>query len=427
MRHRRPRRRYHLGAPAGVYVIVTLLLAVGAFNSQNNLLFWALGFAFAALIVSGLLSGRMLMGLAVRRHVVAAGHAGDRIDIHYRIHNVNRLTPAYALSLMERSLEPRSFANARERRPPLAVAESAAFVVHVPPRGAAEAVLGVRCLRRGILELDRLRATTAFPFGLIRKSMEYRQPTRLIVRPRIAPLRPGVWESLQAHEGHSSTSASSRSGTGEEFFSLREFADGDSPRSVAWRASARRMAIGSLAAASGSRAGGLDLLVRQNSASATLRLWVVLRLSRSASLDAENERAISLGASIMSEGVRRGLHVGICVPVCDLIIRPAGVGGSGSGHLDRVYDRLASIRLGDEGAVSTGRRHSPRSVESFPRAALDHGSRGVVVHAGPIDPDYTPKSARVTDLSSLDEHTIDPHGVAPRTPDTDHPMGAQQS
>ena len=68
--HRKPppkvRRRYRLRFPAYIYMLVTVFIAVGAFNSQNNLLFWAFGLSLAAMVVSGILSvprARKMLGI----------------------------------------------------------------------------------------------------------------------------------------------------------------------------------------------------------------------------------------------------------------------------------------------------------------------------------------------------------------------------
>ncbi|MBO6514819.1 MAG: hypothetical protein JJ974_12725, partial [Phycisphaerales bacterium] len=48
--------------PAGfLFVFVTLFIALGAINGQNNLLFWLFGFSIAALVVSGIITGSALM------------------------------------------------------------------------------------------------------------------------------------------------------------------------------------------------------------------------------------------------------------------------------------------------------------------------------------------------------------------------------
>ena len=60
------KRRYHLHIPGFVYVALVLIIAVAAMNSQNNLLFWIFGVLFSGLLVSGILSGWMMLGSTAR-------------------------------------------------------------------------------------------------------------------------------------------------------------------------------------------------------------------------------------------------------------------------------------------------------------------------------------------------------------------------
>src|SRR5438552_3167843 len=59
-------RRYHFGRGLVLYMGVTCLIAVGAFNGQNNLLYWTFGFALA-LIPARLRGAPPSSGFAVTR------------------------------------------------------------------------------------------------------------------------------------------------------------------------------------------------------------------------------------------------------------------------------------------------------------------------------------------------------------------------
>lgn len=87
-------------------------------------------------------------------------------------------------------------------------------------------------------------------------------------------------------------------GTGDEFFGLREYAPGDSPRRIAWKPSARTG----------------TLVIRQHSAPSPVRLWVILRLGAPRGAVAD-ERAIALAASVLREAERRAIAVGLCIPL----------------------------------------------------------------------------------------------------------------
>ncbi|XOV76788.1 MAG: hypothetical protein ACFHWZ_08095 [Phycisphaerales bacterium] len=64
-------RRYHMHSGGVFYIVVTVLLGIGSINSQNNLLFIVFGVALGAMLVSGVVSGAMMMGLEVDRRPVA--------------------------------------------------------------------------------------------------------------------------------------------------------------------------------------------------------------------------------------------------------------------------------------------------------------------------------------------------------------------
>ena len=73
-----------------MYAIVTLFLAVGAINSQNNLLFWLFGVSIATLVVSGLISGNALMQTRISALAVSDATAGDVVKLRYSITNNSR-------------------------------------------------------------------------------------------------------------------------------------------------------------------------------------------------------------------------------------------------------------------------------------------------------------------------------------------------
>src|SRR5436309_1051785 len=98
-RGQRIRRRYHFGPGGLLYIFVTLLIALGAFNSGNNLLYWTFGFALSLLLVSGVISGAMLMGLRVEREWVSGAMVGGQVRVRYRLRNIGRLVPAFALTI----------------------------------------------------------------------------------------------------------------------------------------------------------------------------------------------------------------------------------------------------------------------------------------------------------------------------------------
>ncbi len=86
-----------------MYAFVTVLVGMGAVNSQNNLLFAAFGVSMAAVLVSGFVSGAMLLGLRVKREAVEPTRAGEPLSVRYEVTNTGRFMPALGLRVEEAS------------------------------------------------------------------------------------------------------------------------------------------------------------------------------------------------------------------------------------------------------------------------------------------------------------------------------------
>lgn len=321
-----PKRRYHL-RPAGVfYVGVTIILGVGAINSQNNLLFVIFGVSLGALAFSGFISGAMLMGLRIERAPLSVVPEGERTNITYTVRNTNRIVPAFAVLIEE---SPASRSTPAHRRWARAISPPRAFIAHLPARAQTHARAAPNALRRGTPRLEGVVASSTFPFGIFKKSLTIPQPDTLVVLPRIRPLGAEIFRVIDAHTRRGADSISRR-GRGDEFYGLRDYARGDSPRLIAWKASAR--------------SGGLVTRLSAEQASAFLRVLLVLDPHAPRDdPDNPNETAITLAASIAHEAIRRSMHVGIAVPQRGIEVAP----GATSRHRAAILEALASIDLAD--------------------------------------------------------------------------------
>jgi len=176
------KRRYHLQFPFWVYCGLTLLVAAAAMNSGYNLLYWVFGIMAAALLVSGIVSGMMMMGLRVRRTTPGFGIVGHALTIRYSVTNRNRFFPVFNVCFEERPVADGAGWQRLLRAAP-------AWVMHIGPREAVhgEAVLWPR--QRGVARFVNLRMWTTFPFGIIRKSVTVAQEQHLPIYPRLYALR----------------------------------------------------------------------------------------------------------------------------------------------------------------------------------------------------------------------------------------------
>lgn len=350
----RVRRRYHFHLPGVIYVGVTVFLSIGALNSQNNLLFAALGLAIGGLLVSGIVSGMSLMGIRIERDPAADTAVGKALVLVYTVRNTNRFMPAFGLTLCE--LEG---GDPAATWPRILRARPTCHIAHIGPGQMLHVEAAAWPHARGRMTLNAVQAWSTFPFGIAKKSVTFFQPQTVVVRPLALPLRIGVVDEKR-RRAERGAAAGRFAGAGDEFWALREYMPGDLPRHIAWRATARTG----------------QLLVTQRAAPVPTRAWVVLRLAPDAAAEA-NERAICLTASLIQRAADDGVSIGLAIPASG-VLRPPD---THRWHVERLLNELADVLPSIAGP------------QTFPAMAARSGAC-IVVWAGQPESSWGPQSAR---------------------------------
>lgn len=340
------KRRYPLHAVFLIYCLVSLLVAVGAFNANNNLLFWLFGLSMGMLLVSGVISGTMMMALRIERLPIEQPVVGRPLRIRYTITNRSRWLPAIGLAISERVATSEN--RAHQQNAALA-ASPAGAVPHVPARTSIIVETLAMPTARGKLHLSGFEVLTTFPFGIIRKSLWHEAPASLIVHPAESRLPEGLLDNERGNSG--AGPAATRPGRlGDEPVGVREYRPGDAPKLVSWRASARRP--------------NGDILVRQNAEGSPRRVWVLLRLSRACTAY-QTESALSAAASV----IRAASHAGPGLRV-GLSLRTDWEEGFGSGT-------SVGFDVQPRAGGASGVLLNDLSLLIVPGVAVNRGSTGV--------------------------------------------------
>lgn len=352
------KRRYHFTLLFVIYIALTLFVALAAMNSGHNLLYWVFGILTAALLISGVYSGAMMMRLSIRRIIPAHATAGEPIVIRYSVRNRSRFYPAFSLHFEEVA----AAARGPRRAKPSAVS---AWVMHLGPRETVHGESAVTPSERGEIRFGELSVWSSFPFGFLRKSITTDQPQRLLVYPKMYPLRRRILESItpQAAIGMNVTQ---HAGAGDDYYGLREYRPGESMRRIAWKRTAGRE----------------ELVCIEHTRPNPPRLRVLLNLTASKMSPATErspeaqrsleEDAISLAASIIHEADQTGYEIGLVILGIDhepIPIRRA------YWHRHRLLAALAEIDL-----------EAPRTVASQRESADARHAGLVVIHPGRVDP-----------------------------------------
>lgn len=277
-----PRRRYHIRWPGLVFAGLALLIGAASAQRTENMLVWVFASMLAWIVVSGIISGGMMMALRVRRRAPRVARVGEPCEIRYEVASASRLWPIFDVEIREVA----------------ETVQSPTRLEHCPRGGHAQVRSTLTPARRGVLRLHRFRCVSGFPFGLILKSVEWNDPCDVLVHPRQRVVDPLVLRTLVG-SAPGTHGAQQRSGGVEDFIGLREYRSGDSVRQVAWRRSAALM----------------EPVVIERAIPSRKVLCVALDLTRTEGTATESaeENAIEWTASVLSRAHADGWSVQLVI------------------------------------------------------------------------------------------------------------------
>ncbi len=365
------RRSSKLTFGGGVYILVTLFLAIGAINSQNNLLFWLFGVAIATLIVSGVFSGNALMQVRLKAQAVPDAYAGDLLRLHYTVSNHSRFFPLLAAMITE--VPEKNASNTKFK---------AAALLHIGPQSRCKVTGSFVPYSRGRVAMREVKLTTRFPFGLLQKTLVFECPRKTMILPHILAIKPEIIRVRQGH-GEEVRKQTDSSGSSNEYWGLREYTPGDPKRAIAWKQSARQG----------------KLVVVEHAQPISTRLWISIAEPKPGLMNdpIKSERAISLAASIITQATARGVPVGLWMPTHGIRMMP----GNGKAHMMRCLRALGMIDFDQSPTRSTGRSSPP------PSASADD----VLVIAIDQPPSLHAKNLRVLQADDPASWLIDPSSL----------------
>ncbi|MDB4966420.1 MAG: hypothetical protein JWN44_2109 [Myxococcales bacterium] len=278
----RPPRRLSFTREGKYFVGITIGVGFAAINTGNNLLYLLLGMMLSLIIASGIMSELSLRDLTVTRQPPGRIHARRPFLMGIGLSNGKKRLPSFSVEVEDLVGE----------RP----LDKKCYFLKLPAGRLQHTSYRHTFPRRGRYTYSGFRLSTKFPFALFRKSRLVELTTEVIVFPQLAQL------------GHAAAprarvvgiEAQGRKGRQGDFHGLREFRDGDDPRDIHWRSTAK--------------AG--RTLVREHEEEAARRVTVYLdnALPDGAACPDELakeglERAISLAASLAADYLERGYAV----------------------------------------------------------------------------------------------------------------------
>jgi uncharacterized protein (DUF58 family) len=377
--HAKVRAKFQTGPGGALYTIITLLILAVAIYGQTNLLFWAFGLMVGGLLVSATLSWLMMRGMEVQRLLPTHGVAGEAMALRYQITNHNQWMPAFGLVICEtwgKGSRGWRRSGPVAENPPRLGGRPHGWVLHVGPNQSVLADAPCWPLRRGLLTLQRVAVSSSFPFGVLRRVIEFERPASVLVYPQLFRMnRRSLHRLTQAiATGRKNVD---RAGGNEEFFGLRDYRPGDSLKSVDWKRTARTG----------------DLITREMTQTSPPRIVVALDLTglpsaetptgaarrsfafwgRSAAKPpashalADAERALSLTASLLCDAHFNGFQIGLMVHGVPCMTFPPN---HSLPHRNKMLETLAMLDLATRVA-------NPPPLPMAPSVVIQPGSGGI--------------------------------------------------
>jgi uncharacterized protein (DUF58 family) len=203
------------------YVLAAVVVGVAATNTGNNALYIVLAVMLGVLVVSGLTSRVNLRGLTFEVAPPDEVFANRPFHVRLLVRNAGRLLPRWLLVF-----------SLGDRGQPL-------LVPYLPRRGASRGFLELMVSRRGRHRFSAVHAGSIFPLGLFHKGMRYRTAVEVLVYPEIYPAATSAPQRA-ATRGDGWVQ---RVGWGHDLHSLRAYRQGDDPRRIHWKQTARTGAM----------------------------------------------------------------------------------------------------------------------------------------------------------------------------------------
>jgi uncharacterized protein (DUF58 family) len=218
----RPPRRLQFTREGKYFVGITFGVGFAAINTGNNLLYLLLGMMLSLILASGVLSEMSLRGLEVSRQPPARLHAGRPFLMGIGLRNHKKRLPSFSIEVED-----------LVAGKPL---DKKCYFLKLPAGRLQHTSYRHVFARRGRYTMSGFRLSTKFPFALFRKSRLVETEAEVVVYPQIHPVaRPQPPRARST--GEETRGARGRRG---EFHGLHEFREGDDPRDIHWRSSARK-------------------------------------------------------------------------------------------------------------------------------------------------------------------------------------------
>src|ERR1043166_9379749 len=245
------------------YMVGGVLIAIGALNTGNNLLYIIVATLLAAILISGIASALVLRALELDVRLPDHLFAGQPAAGKALVRNTRKWLPSFSVSLVPVRQKtgkqwrwvPATFAfpaqmppekqwfrmpDSRLRRIEIepnapGIFEGSAYFAYLPAGTQLSAELALHFEQRGRYQEKSFGLATRFPFAFLTKTRHIALPREVIVYPSVEPADQ-FFEVLPLISGEFESYVRGR---GNDLYRIREYLPEDSARHVDWKATAK--------------------------------------------------------------------------------------------------------------------------------------------------------------------------------------------
>ncbi len=282
------------------FLFMLAFIVFAAILQDINLLILISG-AFAALfLLQWRLSKRTLVGIRVQRLIPNFVEARKPIAIEIVFENSRHWLGSWLVAIQERIIRE----GAEAKKETSDDSTISLLLNHLLPRERRSIRYECRFAGRGAYAFRPIQLSTLFPFSLMRGTTVIAGVDRIVVFPTQGTLVSN-WAGVLGLPsfGHDRRRHADRTGTEGDFFSLRDYRNGDTPRMIHWRTSAKRN----------------NLVVRQMERLENRSILVVLDLYRD---EEASETATEVAATLLTQLVQSSELVSFAIVGADAELVP---------------------------------------------------------------------------------------------------------
>jgi uncharacterized protein (DUF58 family) len=213
--------RYHVTREGWLYLGALMVVVFAAVNTANNLLYMVLSALLAVLLLSGFLSALNFRSLKITARVPSHCFVHEPFPISVQVHNLKELFPSFSLQFQP--LEESAFRF------------STFYVPLVRHQKHTSDVGQAMVAKRGRYALQRIKASSRYPFGFFVKDLDFPVEAECICYPEIIP-QEKINSSITDIQG---SSPRFERGVGHDLYMIRNYLPSDGARHVHWKASAK--------------------------------------------------------------------------------------------------------------------------------------------------------------------------------------------